>query len=180
MILIEWLRCVAWWDWIKTLSPSDVLQTVSLCAVAAGIVFAVRQFRLTSTLGYMHVFSNPTVIAMRTKVDAWLASTADDAQRLKEIERDIELQTALRLMLSVFSQIGVAYHYGVLSRRIARAIFNPLVPTYYGRLKFYIEAQRARKVLVGYFFEYLAQEIERHPRVLPRRMRAVPDPAGEE
>ncbi|NEO78086.1 hypothetical protein [Moorena sp. SIO4G3] len=126
---------------------------------AIGFLVSLRQFKLSRTMSYMQHLSDPSIIEIRVNVDAWLDSSDDDNARLLQLQEDTELHTKVKVFLSFCNQISIAYRFGAIHNKMAFDIWNPFIPYYWDRLRFYIAWRRSQGYSIGHNLERFARDI---------------------
>lgn len=110
--------------------------------ILLGIWFTVRHFRFVRASAYIERFNGGDNVKNRIEVDKWLDSTDSDEERLTALKQNPELLTRVKAFANIFQELGVAYKYRTVNRKIVWYNFDVLVVTYWQKLKFYFDDRR--------------------------------------
>lgn len=145
------------------------LELVQTAFVFLGFVVSVitllrliRHFRIARTTTYIERINNPDFVKLRSKVDDWLHSSKSDAEKYLEVAESNQLKNDLHLFIHVFTELGIAYQFHAVNRKMVKTIFYPMIPSYWKELQFYIIASRLQNYQIGYYFEYLNRIMQDH------------------
>ena len=144
-------------DYISTIS---LILGFSITIISLSIT--IRHFRLSRTASYIERINTPEIARVRAKIDQWLDSDKTDREKLNILYSHRELELSLVMFLNIITELAISYKYRVVSRKMTREIWNPLIPKYWDRLQFYVYGDRLKGVQTGFYFEYLTKEIESH------------------
>ena len=139
---------------------SDVFaNAIGPVLIVIGLLVSIRHFKAARTVSYIERFNHPDMASTRATVDVWLASSTSDDERYQAAKDDPELDAKINAFMNIFTELGIAYRFGLLDKKIAFAIWDVLAPNYWVKLKFYIEASRHEGRGIAFSFEYFAREI---------------------
>lgn len=142
---------------------ADLGSVIGIFLVALGLFFSVRQFKLNQTMQYMEYLSKPEIVEIRAAVDEWLASSGDNDTRIELLENNYKLHSQIRVFVSFCNQVSTAHRFDAIFREMAFHIWFPFIPTYWKKLKFYMDWRSSSQGYeVGGDFERFAKEIEKH------------------
>lgn len=129
-----------------------------------GLYYTIHHFKIVRTVSYIERMNHPDMVEVRAAVDKWLASGCTDEERLYELEKDLVLKARIRTFANMITELAIAYRYRTIDRSLTLEIWDPLIPKYWGKMRFYFEDQRARGIALGHNFEYLANEFSMKER----------------
>ena len=121
-----------------------------------GLFFTIRHFKVVRTVSYIERMNHPNMADIRARVDEWLESGRPDDERLAQLEKDFALNARVRLFYNTIAELAIAYHYGTINRRMTLEIWDPLIPEYWEKLRFYVLHRRSQGAAIGFHFEALA------------------------
>lgn len=153
--------------------------------VLAGVALTAYHFRHQRAAAFIERFNTPDVMDMRDKIDRWLGDyeesplrkgaqdssvslseedglrlTHMEARLLLELERDPELDKAVKSFANLFQELGEARENRTASPSYTRRMFDHLAPHYWSLLRFWVEDYRLRKSPTLYRrFENLAETL---------------------
>ena len=127
--------------------------------VVAGLLLTHRHFKIARTVSYIERFNNPGMVGTRAKVDEWLESSSDDERRIVAATDDSVLKASIFAFLNLFVELGIAYRYGLLNRKVAFDMWDQLVPEYWKKLEFWVRHNRLQGRDIAQAFEDLAKEM---------------------
>ena len=139
-----------------------IFAAVGTVLVVASLAMTVRHFKIARAVSYIERFNTPSMIEVRSKVDEWLSSAESDAARLAALEQRPELRVAVLTFLNLFTELGIAYKFRLLNRKVMFEMWDVLVPEYWSKLKFFVQHERDKGRAVGAAFEYLAADLARY------------------
>ncbi|MEZ4702951.1 MAG: hypothetical protein R2834_21640 [Rhodothermales bacterium] len=144
----------------------DIGSYISLLSWVSGFVFAglsliytVRHFKLVRTLTYIERMNSPEMGKVRANVDQWLSSSKNDVKKLEKLYKDDKLMSDLRLFTNLFTELGVAYKFRLVNKKLTHELWYPMIMKYWNGLEFYIYDKRKKGVYIGYYFEMMSNEI---------------------
>ncbi len=138
-------------DYLKFLIPIIIF--------CVSLYFTIRHFKIVRSLNYIERVNSPSLVGIRKDLETWLNSHDSDQQKLDALADDKELLAKFNIIYNVMTELGIAYKYRIVHRKLIREIFFPLVPNYWKKLHFVIYDRRLRGAKVGEHFEYLAKQI---------------------
>lgn len=179
---------------IDSSSVSFYFDLVELVLLLAALALTAYHFRHQRAAGFIERFNSPEVIAMRGRIDDWLAGyetselreavqeAGDDlppddrlrlahfeARLLLELQRDRELDKTVKAFANLFQEVGEAYENRTASPSYTRRMFDFLAPHYWELLRFWVEDYRLQGSPTLYArFGQLAEIIEECPGELSR------------
>ena len=145
------------------------ISIVPVVAIVVSLGLTVRHFKMVRTVSYIERFHNPDMVATRLAVDEWLKSSGDDDQRLQAASSDPKLEAQISLFVSFFTEIGIAYRYGTLNKKVTFDIWAYLVPTYWQKLEFFVKDRQ----------EKVSPDLYKSFKILAKAMPEVSAPAGK-
>ena len=160
---------------------------VGFLLTVASIAYGIQHFRITRAMSYIERMNTSDMAAVRAAINAWLDGPGTDLEKVEQAEKDHELYSKLLVFVDIITELGIAYRYRSVSRPLVREIWYPFIPNYWKRLQFFIYARQVAGVRTGYWFRYLAEEIqadaEKREKTLAKRYQ-IPktyfsDSAGE-
>lgn len=144
----------------------------------ASLAYTVRHFRINSAMNFIQRMNSADMVEMRSAVNRWLDQPIDDREKFAQLSGDEDLRVQLGIFMDIITELGIAYRYRAVSRKLVREIWYPFIPKYWGRLQFYVYASQVGGHRTGYWFRYLAEEISRaadkQEQTLQKRY-AIPD-----
>ncbi len=135
--------------------------------IISGLLITIRHFKIVRTISYIERFNNPNMAAIRGKVDNWLNSSKSNQEKIEIINSDSELRANVFSFLNIFNEVGIAYKFGLLNKKVAFEIWDTVVPEYWEKLKFFIDYNRNQGRAIGANFEKIAKDIIRTKKLSP-------------
>ncbi|MCG8467664.1 MAG: hypothetical protein MJB57_05555 [Gemmatimonadetes bacterium] len=133
--------------------------TLGFVLTVASLAYTVRHFRISGAMSFIQRMNSPDMVEMRSAVNRWLDQPIGDREKFAQLSEDEELRVQLNIFLDIITELGIAYRYRSVSRKLVREIWYPLVPSYWDRLQFYAYSSQLKGHRTGYWFRYLAEEI---------------------
>lgn len=157
--MASWLPIIGW--------------TLGFGFTVASLGYAIQHFRISSAMSYIQRMNSSDMVEIRSAIHEWVDGPGTDLEKFAEAERDQVLNAKLRIFIDILTELGVAYRYKAVSRRLVREIWYPFIPDYWLKLQFYVYARQVNGARTGYWFRYLAEEIAadaaKRERLLERR-----------
>lgn len=157
----SWLPIIGW--------------TLGFGLTVASLGYAIQHFRISSAMSYIQRMNSSDMVEIRSAVNRWLEGPGTDAEKFEEAEGDPVLNAKLRIFIDILTELGIAYRYKAVSRRLVREIWYPFIPDYWLKLQFYVYGRQVNGARTGYWLRYLAEEIAtdaaKRERLLERRYR---------
>ncbi len=125
--------------------------------IISGLCITIRHFKLIRTFSYIERFNSPSMLEVRTCVDTWLSSDVTNEKKIQLLHSDLKLHANYMLLYNLFTEVGIAYKFGMLHRKLTFEIWDPLLPKYWKQLEFYFEHQRSQGRQVANSFEIIAK-----------------------
>lgn len=125
----------------------------------ASLAYAIQHFRISSAMSYIQRMNSSDMVDIRSAIHEWLDAPGTDAEKFETAEKDQVLNAKLRIFIDILTELGVAYRYKAVSRKLVREIWYPFIPDYWAKLQFYIYGRQVNGARTGYWFRYLAEEI---------------------
>ena len=146
-----------------------IISIVTVVAIVGSLYLTVRHFKIVRTLSFIERFHNSDMVATHLAVDNWLNLDGDNAQRLKHLDDKPGLKAQICLFVSFFTEIGIAYRYGTLNKKVTFDIWAYLVPTYWQKLEFFVKDRQ----------EKVSPDLYKSFKILAKAMPEVSAPAGK-
>ena len=131
--------------------------SIGIAVILASIFYTIRHFKIMRTIAYIERFNNPAMIEIKQIVDEW--SRKSEEEKMKVLEEDFKVKYKINLIYSLITEIGISYQKRIINRRLTCLIFDPMIPEYWEKLKFFIVNQPNREYPKGYSFEKIAKVI---------------------
>ena len=138
---------------------------------SVSLIYTVRHFRVQKTTSYIERLNSPEMAKVRSVVNQWLDEPNSELDKIKIANQDKHLEVQLKIFFDVFTELGIAYKYKSISRRLTREIFFPMIPKYWKKMQFYIYSEQLKGHKTGYWFKYLATEIDHFEKRNKKLMR---------
>jgi len=123
------------------------------------LIYAVRHFCILKTTSYIERLNTPEMAKYRSEINEWLKKDNSEITKYSLIKENPQLESQLKIFFDVFTELGIAYKFRAVSRKMTKEIFFPFIPKYWKKLQFYIYLEQLNGEKVGYWFGYLAEEI---------------------
>ncbi len=134
---------------------------VGFLIAAITIYLTVRHFMTSKTISYIERMNTGEMALIRAEIDQWISLEKTDAEKCELADRDKQLSAKLMMWINIFTEIGISYKQRIIRRKLTRELFYPMVPNYWRDLLFYIEHKRRKGHAIGYYFEFLANEVRK-------------------
>lgn len=137
----------------------DLIFAIAFFAVT--LYFTIKHFKIVRAVSYIERLNHPDMIAVRAKVERWLASEKSDTEKLEDVAQGSELRVNVMTLLNLFSELGVAYKMRIVDRKVVMTTFHPVLLNFWKRLEFYIRDERDSGNPIAHLFEELAIKMEK-------------------
>ncbi|MDU8885891.1 hypothetical protein RXV94_06945 [Yeosuana sp. MJ-SS3] len=144
------------------------MELVDILSWSGGLVVAVitiyltiRHFKTSKTISYIERLNTSEMASIRAEIDEWLNSDMNEKQKCKFAVKTKDLNAKIMVWLNIFTEIGISYKQRIIRRKLTRELFYPMIPNYWKELHFYINYRRKKGYPIGYYFEYIANEVRK-------------------
>jgi hypothetical protein len=145
-------------------------------AVLTSASVAIRHFKVSKSLSYIERFNSTSFAEARAEIEEWIGSKKTNKEKTEEATSNPRLFSKIALFANLFQELGVAYKYRLIHRKIAFENFDIVVIDYWERLEFWVTYRRKLNVKSRFLYrkyEYLYREFvkrrERSNRILERK-----------
>lgn len=122
--------------------------------------YTIHHFKTVRTISYIERFNTPNMIEIRAAVDEW--SDKSRGEQIEQLMSDKNTYNKVTLIYNIITEIGVSYRYRVINRKMAREIFDPLIPHYWLKIEPYISFKREMGVDLGKNFKIIVDAINQN------------------
>jgi len=144
------------------------MELVDILSWSCGLVIAVitiyltiRHFKTSKTISYIERLNTGEMASIRAEIDEWINSDMTDKEKCKFALKTKELNAKIMMWINIFTEIGISYKQRIIHRKLTRELFYPMIPNYWRDLYFYIDYRRKKDYPIGYYFEYIANEVKK-------------------
>lgn len=130
-------------EWIGLIEIA-ILGATLLTTVGLSLFIALqarRHFRLEHAKEFIARFNAAEMVAVRDRVDHWLAQPRHPSELIDAKDTAI----AMRTFINFFQELGVAWKHGTVHREYTWDLFGGLLRRYWSELSPYCEAQRVER-----------------------------------
>ena len=97
------------------------------------------------------------MVEARKEVHKWFK--LDDLEKIEKLENNLDIYYKVSLFYNFITEIGISYKFRIISRKITRQIFDPLIPIYYEIVEPYIWLNREKGTKLGWYARYVYDSI---------------------
>ncbi len=119
--------------------------------ILIGLCFTIRHFKFVRAISYLERLNSTEMMKVRAEVDGWLSSKASDEEKLNAIFSNPALHLHLILLTNLFTELGIAYKFGVINKKLTFEAWDPVLPRYWNQLQFYFQDSRIKGKLGKHF-----------------------------
>jgi hypothetical protein len=144
------------------------MNLVDTLSLSGGLIIAIttiyltiRHFKTSKTISYIQRLNTAEMTSIRAEIDEWITSDATEMEKCNSAHKDKELNAKIMMWINIFTEIGISYKQRIISRKLTRELFYPMIPNYWEGLNFYISYRRQEGYPIGYYFEYISNEVKK-------------------
>ena len=100
------------------------------------------------------------MVSIRADIDEWLMEDNSIPEKLDKLRSNRALANKVTVLYNIFTELAIAYNSRIVNQRLCNEIWFPIIPKYWGRLKFYVYDCRRNGEPIGHNFEQLVKRIE--------------------
>lgn len=144
------------------------MKLVDILSWSGGLVIAIiticltiRHFKTSKTISYIERLNTGEMALIRAEIDEWINSDMTEKEKCKLALKNKVLNAKIMMWINIFTEIGISYKQRIIHRKLTRELFYPMIPNYWKDLYFYIDYRRKKGYPIGYYFEYIANEVKK-------------------